>query len=143
MKTQEINLFREIQRSTEQAITTLDTIAGKVFDDQLAMLVSRQSMKYSELRNEALDQLLTARAEPYHGTQWEDIARKAGIHYNTLLNTSTSRIAELMINGSHQGIVKMRRALNHNEDARGKAVTLAKELIDVEMKNVEQLTQYL
>ncbi len=107
------------------------------------MLVSRQSMKYSELRNEALAQLLSARAEPYHSNQWSEMALKAGIHYNTLLNTSTSRIAEVMINGSNHGILKMRRALNHNEDARGKAVTLARELIDLENKNVEQLTQYL
>jgi len=143
MKTQELNIFREIQRNTENAITTLDTIAGKVFDDQLAMQVSRQSMGYSRLRSEALDQILSARAKPYQSNHWSEMAAKAGVHYNTLLNTSTSRLAELMIRESNNGILEMKRALNHNEEARGKAVALARELIDLEQKNVEQLIPYL
>ena len=68
---------------------------------------------------------------------------KAGIHYNTMLNTSTGHIAEMMIQGSNSGILEMNKVLNHNEEAGDKPTALAKQLIDFEEKNIERLKKYL
>ena len=92
MKSQELNIYREIQRNTEMAMTAIDTISDKIYDDQLAMQVARQNMKYSELHNIALDQILKAKAQPYRTNHLSDMMLKAGIHYNTMLNTSTGHI---------------------------------------------------
>lgn len=143
MKAQEVTIYREIQRNTEMAMKAIDTISDKVFDDQLAMQISRQNLRYSELHNAALKQLVAAKAEPYHGNHFADIMLKTGIHYNTMLNTSTSHIAELMIKGSNSGIIEMEKILNHNGDAGEKSIDLAKQLIDFEEKNVARLKKYL
>lgn len=143
MKSQEVAVYREIQRNTEMAMKAIDTISDKVYDDQLAMQISRQSLKYSELHNEAVKQLLTAKAEPYHSSLFTDMMLKTGIHYNTLLNTSTSHIAELMIKGSNNGVLEMEKILIHNGEAGEKPVNLAKQLLDFEAKNIERLKKYL
>ena len=143
MKSQEVAVYREIQRNTENAMKAMDTIADKVYDDQLAMQISRQSIKYSELHNEAMKQLVAAKAEPYHGNHMSDLMLKTGIHYNTLLNTSTGHIAELMIKGSNNGILEMEKILNHNQEAGEKSLGLAKQLIEFEEKNVQRLKKYL
>lgn len=143
MRTQEVAVYREIQRNAEMAMKAIDTISDKVYDDQLAMQISRQSLKYSQLRGEALKELLEAKAEPYHGSGMADLMLKGGIQCNTMLNTSTSHIAELMIKGSNNGIVEMSKILNHNEEAGEKPVALAKQLIEFEEKNVEKLKEYL
>ena len=62
---------------------------------------------------------------------------------NTILNTSTSHIAELMIRGSNRGIIDMNKTLNRYPDAKGSAVELAKELMDFEEKNITRLKKYL
>ena len=80
MKSQELNIYREIQRNTEMAMTAIDTISDKIYDDQLAMQVARQNMKYSELHNIALDQILKAKAQPYRTNHLSDMMLKAGIH---------------------------------------------------------------
>ena len=143
MKSQEVAVYKGIQRNTEMAMKAIDTIADKVYDDQLAMQIFRQSLKYSEIHNTASKQLVVAKAEPYRASYMEDLMLKTGIHYNTLLNTSTSHIAELMIKGSNMGIVDMERLLNHNENIGEKPLTLAKQLIELEERNINRLKQYL
>lgn len=143
MKSQELNIYREIQRNTEMAMTAINTISDKIYDDQLAMQVSRQNMKYSEIHNMALDQILKAKAQPYRSNHLSDMMLKSGIQYNTLLNTSTGHIAELMIKGSNSGILEMNKVLNHNEDAGERPVALARQLIEFEEKNIERLKKYL
>lgn len=143
MRSQEVAIYREIQRNTENAMTAIDTISDKIYDDQLALQLSRQVLQYSEIHNLAVEKLLQARAELYHGNRLSDLAIKGGIHYNTLLNTSTGHIAEMMIKGSNQGIVAMNRVLNHNDEAGEQSLSLAKRLIDFEEKNIDRLTKYL
>lgn len=143
MKSQEVAVYREIQRNTEMAMKAIDTISDKIYDEQLARQVSRQSLKYSEIHNEASKQLLAAKAEPYHSTYFSDMMLKTGIHYNTLLNTSTGHIAEMMIKGSNNGILEMEKILKHNEEAGERSTMLAKQLIQFEEKSVAQLKAYL
>lgn len=143
MKTQEMAVYREIQRNTEMAMTAINTISDKIYDDQLAMQVSRQNVKYSELHNMAVKQLLQAKAQPYQTSHMADFMLKAGIHMNTLLNTSTSHIAELMIKGSNMGVLELNKVLNHNQEAGEQPVALAKQLLDFEEKNVARLNKYL
>lgn len=143
MKAQEAIVYREIQKNTDTAMKTIDVISGKVYDDDLALQISKQSLRYSEIHNEASRQLMEGKAERYQSTALSDALLKTGIHYNTLLNTSTGHIAELMIKGSSNGILEMEKALKHNERAGERPVALAQELIDFEQKNIETLKKYL
>lgn len=143
MKSQEVAVYREIQRNTEMALKAIDAISDKIYDDKLATQISRQSLKYSELHNEAMKHLIDAKAEPYHASNFSDMMLKAGIQYNTLLNTSTGHIAEMMIKGSNNGILEMEKILHHNQEAGQQPVALAKQLVDFEEKNVDRLKEYL
>ncbi len=143
MRSQEIAVYKEIQKSTEKAMRALDIMNDKIYDEDLARQMSRQSLKYSQIHNQAMDQLLQAKAEPYRENHVENLILAGSIHYNTLLNTSTSHIAEMLIKSSNQGIMDMKRILNRNADVGMKPAALAQELIDFEAKNVERLTKYL
>lgn len=143
MKAEEVKVYREIQKNSETAMKALDTIANMVYDDSLALQISRQSLKYSDIRNRAMDKLLQAKAEPYRPNYVSDMMLAGGIHSKTMLNTSTSHIAELLIQSSNKGITEMCKVLNHNEGAGGYSVEMAKELMDFEEKNIELMKKYL
>lgn len=143
MQKQEVNIYKEIQRTTEKAMRAIDTISDKVFDEKLALQISKQSLKYAEIRNQAYDKLLEAKAEPYRGSYVENLRLSGGIQYNTLFNTSTSRIAEVMIKECNSGVLEINKVLNHNGRADEQAVSLANKLIEFEGKNIAQLTKYL
>lgn len=143
MKLQEANVYREIQKNTQTAMKAMDTIAGKVYDDDLALQISRQSIMYAELHNEASRRLMDARAENYQGSALSDALLKTGIHYNTILNTSTGHLAEMMIRENNNGILELEKVLRHNENAGERPVSLAQQLIGLEEKNIKNLKQYL
>lgn len=143
MRTDDITICREVQHNAEMAIKAIDTIADKVHNEEFTREISRQIIKYSEIKNKALDQLYEAKAQPYHTNKIEDIMLVGGIHSKTLLNTSTGHIAELMIQGETRGITEMQRVLNHNKNAGDKSMELAKELMDFGEKAIERLKQYL
>lgn len=143
MKREDVSIYQGIQKNTEMARKAIDTISDKVYDDGLAMQIARQSLKYSEIHDRATDRLLQEKEESYRGSAFAEMMLKGGIEYNTLLNTSTGHIAELMIQGSNRGIVDMCKTLNRYPDIKGQAVELAKELMDFEEKNIERLKKYL
>lgn len=143
MKPEEIFIYRDIQKNTEMAIKAIDTLNDKVYEDDFALQISRQSLKYSDIRSRAMDKLLAARAEPVHTNYMADFMLKSAIHMNTLLNTSTSHLAELMIQGSNRGITDMCKSLNHNATGDSMAMELARELMDFEEKNIEVMKRYL
>lgn len=143
MKAQEEAVYREIQRNAEQAITAIETVWDKVYDADLSMQISRQSLKYAQIRGEAMQALLDGHGVPYRGNQLADMKLKAGIHYNTLLNTSTGRIAELIIRERNEGRVQLERVLRHNEEAGEKPRALAEEFMAFQQKSIKTLEDYL
>ena len=62
---------------------------------------------------------------------------------NTMLNNSTSKIAELMIQGNNRGIMSMWKTINHHDNAQKMSMEIAKELMDFEEKCIEKLKDYL
>lgn len=143
MKTQEVAIYREIQRNAETAIKALDTLSDKVYDKDLALQISRQSLEYANLRGKAMQALLDAKAEPYRANQLTDMVQKTGLHYNTLLNTSTGHIAELMIKERNNGVLELEKVLKHNTDAGEEPRSLAKELLEFDKSSISTLKSYL
>lgn len=143
MTQQEVAVYKEIQKNTDMAMKAIETIAGKACDDEFSRQLSEQSIRFSEIHNEASKQLMAAKAAMYQGSALSDAVLKTGIHYNTMLNTSTGHLAELMIKGNNNGIIELEKVLKHNENAGSLPVKLARELIHFEEKNVTSLKKFL
>lgn len=143
MRSDDAKVLREVQRNTKMAMKAIDTISDRVYDDNLSVHMARESMKYADIYNKATDRLLGGRAASYRENGFQDMMLKGGVRANTMLNTSTSHIAELLIQGSNRGLTSMWKAINHNENAGNVSMEVAKELMDFEEKNIEKLKQYL
>ncbi len=143
MKSDDVRILQEVQKNTKMAMKAIDTINEKIYDDNLSMDVTRESMRYAEIYNKAAGRLLEGKAAFYRENGFQDILLKNGVRANTALNTSTSHIAEIMIQGSNRGLTSMWKAINHNENAGNISMEVAKELMDFEEKNIERLKHYL
>ncbi len=143
MRKDDVRVLQEVQRNTKMAMKAIDTISEKISDDALAMQVTRESMKYADIYNKATDRLLDGKAPSFRETGFQDMMVRGGVKANTAFNTSTSHIAELMIQGSNRGLTSMWKAINHHENAGDVSMEVAKELMDFEEKNIERLKQYL
>ena len=70
---------------------------------------------------------------------------KVGMEFNTMMDTSLSHIAEMMIQGSNMGIVEMNKCINTCErgGCEDGAVRLAQDIVEFEQQNLERMKKYL
>lgn len=143
MKQDDIAILKEVQKNTKMAMTAIDTMLDKVTDDDFSRELSKQSLRYSEIYNEALDKILENQGSVYRGNQISELMLKSSIHANTALNISTGHIAELMIQGSNRGLTSMWKTMKHNSLATNDTVEIAQELVDFEEESIERWKEYL
>ena len=143
MQNDDIQVLKEVQKNAEQAIKAIDTVSAKVYDDSLAIDLAGQSLRYSQIRNKAAGKIQEGKGELSRGNAVSDALLVGGIHGSTLLNTSTSRVAEVVIDHSNQGITNMCRSLNGNDRAGDGSLEIAKEFMDFEEESIQRVKRYL
>ena len=65
-----------------------------------------------------------------------------GIEMKTLMDKSTSKIAELLLQGTNMGIIEGRKLLNH-KDTNEEINSLVQEYVDMQEQAVEKLKKFL
>ena len=143
MKKDDQEILKEVQRNSSMAMNAIDTISEKVQNRELLHELSKQRLLYSVIQNKATDRLQSERAEGYHASTMQDMMLKGGIQMNTLTNCSSSKIAELMIQGSNGGLTSMWKSINHHQNSGNTSMEVAKELMDFEAKSIERLKKFL
>lgn len=143
MKKDDQEILKEVQKNSSMAINAINTISEKVHDNELQQELSKQKLWYSVIQNKATDRLQNERAEGYHASAVQDLMLKGGIQMNTFTNCSTSKIAELMIQGSNRGITSMWKSINHHQNSGNMSMEVAKELVDFEQKSIARLKKFL
>lgn len=143
MKKDDQEILKEVQKNSGMAISAIDTISEKVHNGGLLHELSNERLLYSVIQNKATDRLQSEHAEGYHGSAVQEMMLKGGIQMNTLTNCSTSKIAELLIQGSNRGLTSMWKSINHHQNSGNTSMEIAKELMDFEEKSIERLKKYL
>ena len=143
MKKDDQEILKEVQKNSGMAINAIDTISEKVHNDELLQELSRERLLYSMIQNKATDKLQSEHSEGYHSSVIEDMMLKGGIQINTFTNCSTSKIAELMIQGSNRGLMSMWKSMNHHQNSGNTSLEVAKERMAFEEKSINRLTEFL
>lgn len=143
MKKDDHEILKEVQKNAAMAVKAIETISEKAYDEDMKYELAKENMVYSGIYHEAGKRLMQNKAEGYRNSAMEDMMLRGAIHVNTMMNCSTSKIAELMIQGSNRGITSMWKSMNHHEDATGTSMEVAQELMDFEEKCIERLKKYL
>ena len=138
MKKEDIQLLREIVKNAERGMRTIDLLKDKIYDDSLAIRLTGQSLHYAQLKNRAVEGLLRGRMQPA-----ADMILAGELKRDTLFDTSTSHMAELMIRQENRGITKMSRSLNQCAQASQFCTEIATEFVAFEEKNIVHLRKYL
>ena len=130
------------ERELKRILPIVDKIES-LRDDMMALMLARESFKYGELHDRARTVLLSKNQTPDPVNKVKQLMLTASIQGNTLLNSTTSHMAEMLIRGSSMGMTSLWKAMNRNEKADGQALELAGELLDFEENNIRELKRYL
>lgn len=62
---------------------------------------------------------------------------------NTLIDKTSSHIAEMMMQGNMMGVIEITKTIKHNPDADAAALQLARDLLQTQENNIQALKQFL
>ncbi len=142
-KTNEI--LEHIYKNVKMGSDSITSLLPKVKDEKMISDLTTQLTGYENFAVRASDMLKNAGVHPEEEGMMKKIPAKAGIMMNTMVDSSSSHIAEMMIQGSSMGIVDMTKYINAAKHCNisQDAVNLAGEVVTFEQNNIERLKAYL
>mgnify|MGYP000026682557 FL=1 len=132
-----------IYQNARMGITGINQIRSSVDDDKFMELINRQYSKYDEFVTKSAEELRSLGEKPEDISPMAKVGSFLSSKYNTAVDSSTSHIAEMMIQGTEMGVTKLLQKLNSISDCSNKYRKFAQELIDYETKSVEDLKAFL
>ncbi len=133
----------DIYRNTESGIDAILTLLPKTQDDRLTNDLQTQLHSLRAIEAQTVRKLKQFGEAPKKTPLMQKMGMKMGIHMNTMMNKSSSRLAELMIKGNNMGVIDLNRALNEYGATSGGAAALAQDLIALEQKALDTFKSYL
>ena len=118
-------------------------ILDKVKDNDLKKVLNEQYKKYQDI-TDRISKLYPeySEKEPHETNAMNKVMTWYGIEMKTLMDDSTSKITELLLQGTNMGIIEGRKLLN-NKDTDKEIHKLIQEYVDMQEECVEQLKQFL
>lgn len=141
----EEDFLSEIYKNTKMGADAIINLLPKVRDDGMRSAMTMQLDGYERYAARAQKELETLGVEAKEENAMTRLSARMGMAFNTMLDSTTSHIAEMMIEGSNMGITDMTKLLNNFEVGNGdsEAVRLAHEVVRFEEHNLEMLKPYL
>ena len=139
----DLELLQLMYKNAEMGRDGLDKLIERTDDRSLRREMANQYAQYQEILNETSERLGALGKRP----EGSDMASKAMAGWMTrmqiMMDDSSSKMAEMLIEGSTQGVIKLTQELHEYEGEDEKTREIAHKLIDTEQANIEKLRHFL
>lgn len=139
----EINVLDELNKGACMGKDAIHFILDKVNDEDLKEELNIQYGKYEDIVNKIANLYPEySSKEPHETNAMNKAMTWYGIEMKTMMDDSTSKLAELLMQGTNMGIIEGRRLLNQkntDEDVKD----ILQEYVDMQEEAVEALKKYL
>ena len=139
----EINVLDELNKGACMGMDAIHFIIDKVEDKEFHKELERQYNGYKKI-SDSICKLYPeySEKEPHETSAMNKMMTWYGIEMRTLLDKSTSKIAELLLQGTNMGIIEGRKLLNHKNTDK-EVEMLASEYVKNQEEAVEKLKKFL
>ena len=139
----EINVLDELNKGACMGKDAIHFILDKVEDERLLEELNIQYKKYNEISDKINNIYHKYNDDKPHETSAMNKAMTwSGIEMKTMADHTTSKIAELLLQGTNMGIIEGRRLLNH-KSTNDEVHSLVQEYVDMQEQAVEKLKTFL
>ena len=139
----EVNVLDELSKGACMGRDAIHFIMDKVEDEALKEELNNQYAKYKEISNRISELYREySNKEPHETNAMNKVMTWYGIEMKTMMDDSTSKIAELLLQGTNMGIIEGRKLLNH-KDVDESVHSLIQEYVDMQEDAVEKLKTFL
>ncbi|WP_099466585.1 hypothetical protein [Konateibacter massiliensis] len=135
-------LLKETYQSSRKGIDTISMLLNKVYDNDLNYEMNEQLQRYREINSKASDRLIES-GVMLENNPLNKFKMWSAIQANTIFNTSTEHIANMVIRENSEGMTGIMSTMRENDHASRHCVELANELLAFEEESIRKLKSYL
>ena len=143
MENQTQKLLQSIIENARTGLDACEQMISKTKDAALRDELMTQRTEYQKFAQDAERALYAAGGQPHAKGMMSRAGMWMGIEMNTLMDASTSHIAELLIQGSTMGVVGMTRDQGNLPDASAEAQGMATAFIQCQQQAIDRLKKLL
>ena len=141
----EINVLDELNKGACMGMDAIHYILEKVDNESLKKELDCQYKEYKKITEEIkrlYPEYNNSKDEPHKTNAVNKAMTWYGIEMKTILDSSTSKISELLLQGTNMGIIEGRKLLNHKNTDEN-VHSLVQKYVSMQEKAVEKLKQFL
>ena len=136
-------LLDEIYKSVTMGSESVSTLIGKTKDASLKCDLATQLEGYQRFENTARQKLTEQNLKPKESGFFTKMSADVALNMTTLVDSSNTKIAEMMINGSTMGVIEITRKVRETPDASEDTKNVAADFIAFEENNINKMKSYL
>lgn len=143
MNENEMNVLDELNKGACMGMDAIHFVLDKVEDKSLKEELNNQYKEYKKIVNK-ISKIYPeySNKEPHETNAMTKAMTWYGIEMKTMFNEGTSKIAEILLQGTNMGIIEGRKLLN-NKDVNDDVHKIMQEYVDMQESAVEKLKQFL
>lgn len=138
-----INTLDELNKGCSMAIQAIDVILKKTDNKEFHDFLVEFNDYYIDMSEEIKELYQEYSDEEIHEVnEMEKVMAWLGIEKDTILDTSVSKLADLLLNGTNMGIIEGRKILN-NKKMDEEVHKICDKYVKFQEKYIEKLKNYL
>lgn len=144
MKNENLNILDEINKGATMGMDAISFVSEKVNDKEFKKVLDVEYNKYEEINKKVNDIYYNySDKDPHETNAMNKMMTWYGIQMKTMTDDTTSKLAELLMQGTNMGIIEGRRLINQNPDAEDSVMKILNDFVVMQEDSVETLKKYL
>lgn len=139
----DITILNEIHKGVTMGMASLEEVANKSTDKFFKDNLSYQYNLYQDTLNNVNKEFEKIGQIPDDTPMTQKVMGWTGIQFNTLKDTSNSKLSELLIQGYDMGIIKGVKLLNNSPEASQNVKNILNNFISLQENSIDELKKFL
>lgn len=138
------NVLDEVNKGCSMGMDAITDVLDKVSDNVFKKVLKGEYNKYNNI-HDRIEKVYNdySSLEPTETNSVNKAMTSMMINMKTLTDTSNSKIAELLLQGTNMGIIEGRKLLNHKDELDSEVYKILTDFIEMQEDSVETLKKYL
>ncbi len=144
MENNDLNILDEINKGATMGMDAISFVSEKVVDNDFKEVLDTEYNKYKKISQRVNDLYSNyTNKEPHQTNAMNKMMTWYGIQMKTITDDTTSKLSELLMQGTNMGIIEGRRLLNQHANATPNVKNILNDFVVMQEDSVETLKKYL
>ena len=139
----DITILNEVHKGVTMGMATLEEVSEKSNDQKIKDHLSYQYNLYQNTLNDVNKEFQKIGEIPDDTPISQKVMGWTGIQFNTMNDTSNSKLSELLIQGYDMGIIKGVKLLNNSPEASKTVKNILNNFISLQEDSINSLKKFL